>query len=429
MKRTYKELRESCSVHKELLNLLKTMSESDVMTVLRMLKTGTDVETILKQVKDGDLLKQMTLVPEARRRYELPYFADMPAFILKHDSSYLKSPLYQSKFRDSRQSSLGETGTPEVQSKYLMPCHAAEFVDPLLSKVTISKWTSVITDNTLFRGILGAFFQNVYPDYVPFHKDSFLEDMALGQTHHCSSLLVNAVLAAGYRGYRKLTNRNQYWLPTNLGYLFTAEAKRLWELERPDKIRLTTIQAAMLLHAVYNLNGFDRIGQTYLLQALSMAQEIKLFGPPDRSTNLKTHQARALTAWSLFNWQVMLSFYFFRPPFVEDPPQTPLPDPNTHSQWFGETFIQYPRDSNPTPTYLGHTLRARLALRTIMNDMSKELFKHLGGARKLPLDQLLKFKLRLEAWFNTLPEMLTPDAAVFPTQLELQYALPFLKPW
>ena len=167
-------------------------------------------------------------------------------------------------------------------------------------------------------------------------------------------------------------DRIKFWLRENLGYRFMAEAKRLWELERPGEIHLTTIQTALVLNIVVSVNGLDRIVHTYLLQALVIAHELDLFGTPQAPADDKTQKARTVTAWPLFNFQVARSFYFFRTPFLEHPPKSPLPDPVTYPQWYGEIWLRYPRDSTLTPTYLGCTIKVRTALRTIMNDMTLE---------------------------------------------------------
>lgn len=249
--------------------------------------------------------------------------------------------------------------------------------------------------------------------------------MATGRTRFCSPLLVNALLAAGCQSYHKIPNRNKFWLPHNLGYQFTAEAKRLWELERPGKSRLTTIQAAIVLNIVVNLNGLDRIGHAYLVQALAMAHDLKLFDVPQPLESDKMRKSRTITAWGLFNWQVMCSYYFFRTPFVEHPPKSPLPDPIACSAWYGEIWLRYPGAQMLTPTCLGCTFRARAALRSIMNDIARQLFGEPGNQGNSSLEQVLGFKSRLDAWLNNLPDPLTPTKIVFPAQLELQYVILF----
>ncbi len=123
--------------------------------------------------------------------------------------------------------------------------------------------------------------------------------------------------------HRGLQNRAEFWNPRNLGYQFLAEAKRLLELEleveRPfrnpddpswerrdtewEQTRLTTIQTALILNIIHNLNGSDKIGWRYTLKAIELADEIQLFGPPPKRYGREMLCVRAYTAWELFCWQ------------------------------------------------------------------------------------------------------------------------------
>ena len=50
-----------------------------------------------------------------------------------------------------------------------------------------------------------------------------------------------------------------------------------------EQTKLTTIQTALILNIIHNLNGSDKIGWRYTLKAIELADEIQLFGsPPER---------------------------------------------------------------------------------------------------------------------------------------------------
>lgn len=89
------------------------------------------------------------------------------------------------------------------------------------------------------------------------------------------------------------------WNSRNVAYRFLGECKRLWELEAPDENRLTTIQAALVLNSIYNLNANDFIAVGYLDQACAMAKAIGLFGPDHYSASDKSYRARVITAWAV----------------------------------------------------------------------------------------------------------------------------------
>ncbi|KAI1526213.1 C6 transcription factor [Pyrenophora tritici-repentis] len=126
----------------------------------------------------------------------------------------------------------------------------------------------------------------------------------------------------------------QFWNPHTLGYLFLAETKRLWELEVSESLSLTTVEAALILQIVMNENGLDRVGLSYMLQALLIAKEIDLFQKPKWSANEELTKARAVTAWRFFNWQSMYCYYFFRTSFLDRPPNIALPDPMKYPEWY-----------------------------------------------------------------------------------------------
>jgi hypothetical protein len=105
--------------------------------------------------------------------------------------------------------------------------------------------------------------------------------------------------------YSGLTRRYEYWNPRNPSYQFLAEAKRLWEIEvTSGRIRLTTLQASILLFLVHHLNAMDPIGLPSFEQAMEMAQRIELFTlRPGKGQETRQSKSRTFTAWALFNFQ------------------------------------------------------------------------------------------------------------------------------
>ena len=190
-------------------------------------------------------------------------------------------------------------------------------------------------------------------------------------------------------------------------------------MELSRKSRITTIQAALILSLTATNNSLDKIGTVYLDQAIEMSRDLDLFGPNDSNKSTKMAKARVLTAWAVFSLQAAFNYFFFRSPHLEQPPQVPLPDPRAEPQWYGEIWVQYPRNQIPTPLYLGHKLQAEATLHTIMNEIGLILF---GGtsARSLTLDEIVVFKRKLDEWKDTLAEPLQPRRLVFPLHLALQ---------
>lgn len=181
-----------------------------------MLRQGTDPADVLRQMRDCNLLLQLAVVPETRRRYQFPYVTSMPIHLQTEDNPYLNSPLYETAFQgngyeyaqassSSSSSSLGRSRPPpppleprqlnRYQNIYLQPYHAAEIVDPLIDYIQPSKWTLVSIDDHLMRTLIRAYILHEYPTFPVFHKDIFLQAMAQNDTRFCTPLLVNTLLA------------------------------------------------------------------------------------------------------------------------------------------------------------------------------------------------------------------------------------------
>lgn len=121
----------------------------------------------------------------------------MPEFLIRPDNPYLDSKVYDwtasgvPKPKELRQSE---------ESPYVKPYHVAKLIDPLLSTVKPSEWTTVSSDDVFLRELLALYFLHEYQWFPFFHKDYFLQDMVAGRQGCCSSLLVNVVLAAASVG-------------------------------------------------------------------------------------------------------------------------------------------------------------------------------------------------------------------------------------
>lgn len=66
---------------------------------------------------------------------------------------------------------------------------------------------------------------------------------------------------------------------------------------------MTTLQAALILHITYAGHAIDKVGLSYLMRAVAMARELRLFEGGDRIHDATMRHARDFTAWCLFNWQ------------------------------------------------------------------------------------------------------------------------------
>lgn len=203
LKRKHDESQHENVVYRELYRLLVTVSEAEAFDILQRLRAGTDVETTVRRVQEGDLLLQLALRPESRFRYQFPYLPFMPAPLQTSDNPYLESLLYEGAAQGfapplPQQQSLSASDAAGSSSHiYMKPYHAAELLDGRLASAKASDWTSVTTDDNLFRRLLRAYLIHEYCVAPAFQKDYFLYDLVRGKGHLCSSLLVNSVMAIG----------------------------------------------------------------------------------------------------------------------------------------------------------------------------------------------------------------------------------------
>jgi len=135
-------------------------------------------ENILQYIKQCDFFLQDTVMPDTDHRYEFPYRAEMPSYILRPGNPYLDSLLFKwaSANCSSTRSGLQpmSSGTNGSQSLYQKPYHTVMLVDPLLYSLKPSKWTTVSSNDVLMRALLKSYFLSGYPWLTFFHKDCFL---------------------------------------------------------------------------------------------------------------------------------------------------------------------------------------------------------------------------------------------------------------
>lgn len=76
--------------------------------------------------------------------------------------------------------------------------------------------------------------------------------------------------------------------------------------------KLTTLQATMVFNNVNNMNGVDKLGYYYNMQAVDMTNKLGLFSPAP-ALSRKEQNARNFTAWALYAWQGYVPDYQLPP--------------------------------------------------------------------------------------------------------------------
>ncbi|EGX93535.1 C6 transcription factor, putative [Cordyceps militaris CM01] len=421
LKRKYTQLqdRSSSSAAHKVFNILQMRSEEEALQIFHRIRCGADPESILRLVQNADVMMDLSVAPETRLRYEFPWITSMPQYLCAATNVYLQSPIYNFALDDEGNQQL-RTPSPssddqdQQHSLFLRPYHAATIIDPRLNQIKPSEWTRVSQDDGLMRKMLQHFFMYEYQWHTSFQKDYFLDDMVSGKREFCSPLLVNSILAHACHS----SNRTEYWETDTLAKQFISEAKRLWA-EETGINRLTTVQAGPLLYLAYAICLEDKIGKSYLIQSVAMAQDLGIFKLNGSRVGGRAQDARDFTAWAIYCTQIHNQWYFQDAPLMDRRPEVHLPDPTDNQYWYGEIWLKYPSSDRLHACQFGDSFRARTNLSFILEDI---LWKHFSNPDEKPMfsiRQIASYHRKLEQWYNDLPEPLTPSRALFPVHLKL----------
>ncbi|KAI9686064.1 MAG: hypothetical protein M1822_004047 [Bathelium mastoideum] len=422
MEQQYQQLQASHATLEQLVYALQHREAEEANAILAQVRQGIDVESVVRNITEGDLLLQLQVVPETKYRFTFPAGTEFPSYLQASGNAYLRSVMYETTLvppNEAQRPASAPSGD-HLQPEYFKPYVAAKTADPRLDKLKPSMWTNVSNDDGLLKTLIRHYFHYEYQWLCCFHKDHFLDDMLSGSTRYCSSLLVNSVLALACGCYHAIEDRLEYWNPESLGYRFLAEAKRLWELEQGAKSSLTTIQAALVINVILNMQSMDKLGMTYTVQALNMAHKLGLFGPLTHLRSKRRQDSFALTAWNIYFWLSLSAYHFMVPPLVREPPATALPDPMRSAKFYPELWVQYPLNERLRPMNHGLLFKAKMDFMLIINRFSAKVFERKGTQYDEPSTELLREHIiQLQHWYSSLPIPLSSTMIVYPTQLKL----------
>lgn len=161
----------------------------------------------------------------------------------------------------------------------------------------------------------------------------------------------------------------------------------------------------------------DKIGKSYMLQAVAMAHDMGLFKAAPHIKSNRMRRAREFTAWCLYIWDGMQSYYYRQEPLLSHPPDAPLPDVATDASWYGEIFVRYPLSDLPIPTQFGETAKAMMELRSLMHDMVLIYFSPSNQESGPSPRYASVFQLKLNDWFQRLPYGLSIDRIMLPSHI------------
>jgi hypothetical protein len=140
LKRKFSASEETSANLRRLYELVRDRPHYEAMAIVGNIRRGDDPNDIVRRVEHGDMLVQMRLVPETRYRYEFPFRKEMPAFLVRSGSRYLRSSLLEPPFPEPRSASdissaVPQTAAmmPKIADHHTKPYGAVTLVEPLLN--------------------------------------------------------------------------------------------------------------------------------------------------------------------------------------------------------------------------------------------------------------------------------------------------------
>ncbi|EGX94723.1 nitrogen assimilation transcription factor nirA [Cordyceps militaris CM01] len=306
----------------------------------------------------------------------------------------------------------------------------------------ITSWTDVTGHVSLITHLLNMYFTYHYPYFTTLSRKLFWRDFSKGRgavgqsSSHCSSLLVNAMLALGCH-FSDLAGACSTLGDTRTkGDHFFAEAKRLImeedEFERP---RLVTVQALALMSVREAGCAREATGWVYSGMSFRMAQDIGLnldISYSDR--NFMTDEeidARRITFWGCFNVDKCWSNYLGRLPQLPKSTFTVakfdvFPDEDA-SPWIPLTDKGFD-ESSKQPSRTRAVALQLSSLCEISSDLLLFFYHpnhiHRSTGKTAELKKLSELHKRLEEWRKNLPKEFEPGDGQLPNVILMQ---PFLK--
>ncbi|KAH7413792.1 hypothetical protein DE146DRAFT_749992 [Phaeosphaeria sp. MPI-PUGE-AT-0046c] len=429
MKRKNEEMQGELSNLRQLYDFLRLRPEQEAIDVLRRIRVNSAdttpsqrIQELADFVRRGDAVQQSPSFPPPPYHYDAGHTLTLPSIRQALDSASglgthelpfpgilppcTDGPSSQRRRHASdvdvsaRSDSEGTLPPPTSIEALLHPApHVV--VDDVLSDPRLASaknWTTVTTDADLLISILSSWTSQEYVYYHYLDRDAFLDDMACNRSDFCSELLVNALLASACSTSSVVKDRSIPFSEVNIATAFYREATRLWELEAGSN-SLTKIHAAVCLYLFLGKVGRDKAAHEFLAEACRMSYELGLFGASplhasQRSPSIlqdNLDHVRAVTAWSLFNFQLNMAFTYSFPAIITAAP-----------------LVAIPYDQNPDSEALFRSECARYA---IICDGANAIRKYkASNGHEQHAAEIDACHTRLMSWWHARPPSLHPES-------------------
>ena len=180
----------------------------------------------------------------------------------------------------------------------------------MLQQEPVTSWTDVTNDAELVMHLLNMYFTWHYTYFTTLSKDLFWNEFKQGKPardskhkmEHCTSLLVNAMLALGCHFTSRPAAREEPEDSSTAGDHFFKEAKKLILLnDEHEKPKLPTVQALSLMSVREAGCGREARGWVYSGMSFRMAYDLGL-NIDSGLANIEESEtdARRVTMWGCF---------------------------------------------------------------------------------------------------------------------------------
>ena len=190
-------------VYAQIYDLSQNRSEEEALGIFNQVRRGTDPNSILSNVKDGDLILQLGQLPATQHPYErflcLRHPLAYPVLVPLYDTSAAAAVdlgrRKESTVVPSETSRLIQADANESDGTLGLLQYPDRLYDHRLLQVDAKRWTVVTNDDILVANILSLYLSWVHTNSRICDEGCFLDQLVAGGKDYCSPLLVNALLA------------------------------------------------------------------------------------------------------------------------------------------------------------------------------------------------------------------------------------------
>ncbi|KAK8117696.1 uncharacterized protein PG998_005977 [Apiospora kogelbergensis] len=417
LRQRVQDLQSSLDSHRELVNLLSSTPEENIIQVLRDLKAAPeplaylasargDADVVMRERRPstdasvaGSLHSQSRVeleFDEVTARYEIAYPAlppiplatvnPRPRFAVSASASGLDQPLLNfggpgsssptSFFQTQPESTHPLSNLTAVLAARLRsagPGTTPTYIDERLRHVQIDYWTSVPISNNFAATVISSYLEVDHPYYGFFDADLFLHDLVNREMTFCSPFLVSSLLSQACYTSSAIDSR-----ALALGHAFFQEAEMLYKAERMSEL-LPNSSALAVFSMLCTLQCREDLAFETQQLGRKMGERMKLFGVANEGPN-RTHFhnmspkmkiASAQVAWGLYSW-LSLRTLLYEDKAINYPPILPIPGglPEDGREW--SLGLEWPPHS--PPSWMGCAFPALCTLWVLAQEIAAVYF-------------------------------------------------------